>query len=221
MASSTWIDRFPELKDLAAEHRTRLEPESRVISLPEGTRIFGPGQAPSSFLLLLSGSIRVQQVSESGREIILYRVSAGESCALTTACLLGYEDYRAEGVAETAIEAVAIPRAAFEDLVASSSVFRRFVFKAFSARITDLCRVIDEIAFSRMDIRLAQKLLQLKNEKGDVEATHQQLATELGTAREVVSRQLHEFQQRGWVKSGRGVISISPDSPLHGFARST
>lgn len=219
MASSTWIDRFPELKDLAREHRARLEPESRVLSLPEGTRIFGPGQAPSSFLLLLSGSIRVQQVSDSGREIVLYRVSAGESCALTTACLLADEDYRAEGAAETAIEAVAIPRAAFEELIASSSVFRRFVFKAFSTRIADLCRVIDEIAFSRMDIRLAQKLLQLKNANGDVEATHQQLAAELGTAREVVSRQLHEFQRRGWVKSGRGVISISPDSPLYGFAR--
>jgi CRP/FNR family transcriptional regulator, anaerobic regulatory protein len=219
MSSSTWMDRFPGLEDLPAEHRKRLELESRVLSLPEGTRIFGPGQAPSNFLLLLRGSIRVQQVSESGREIILYRVSAGESCALTTACLLGYEEYRAEGVAETAIEAVAIPRATFEDLIAASSSFRRFVFKAFSDRITDFCRVIDDIAFSRMDIRLAQKLLQLKNAQGDVEATHQQLATELGTAREVISRQLHEFQRRGWLKSGRGIVSVPSDSPLHDFAR--
>jgi CRP/FNR family transcriptional regulator len=217
--TSTWIDRFPGLEDLPGEQRKRLEPESRVLSLPEGTRIFGPGQAPSSFLLLLSGTIRVQQVSENGREIILYRVSAGESCALTTACLLGYDDYRAEGIAETPIEAVAIPRAAFEDLISTSPTFRRFVFKAFSARISDLCRVIDDIAFSRMDIRLAQKLLQLKNAQGDVEATHQQLATELGTAREVISRQLLEFQRRGWLKSGRGIITVPSGSPLHGFAR--
>ena len=193
----------------------RLVPESRVLSLPEGTHIFGPGQSPSNFLLLLSGSIRVQQVSENGREIILYRVSAGESCALTTTCLLGHDQYRAEGIAETAIEAVAIPRSTFEELIAASSPFRRFVFKTFSDRIADLCRVIDEIAFSRMDIRLAQKLLQLRNAQGDVEATHQQLATELGTAREVVSRQLHEFQRRGWLKSGRGIVSVPHDSPLH------
>ncbi len=218
--SSTWIDRFPDLKDLPGEQRRRLEPESRVLSLPGGSRIFGPGQAPSNFLLLLEGSIRVQQVSESGREIVLYRVSAGESCALTTACLLGYEHYRAEGIAETAIEAVAMPRATFEDLIAGSALFRRFVFKTFSDRITDLFRVIDEIAFSRIDIRLAQKLLQLKNAHGDVEATHQQLATELGTAREVISRQLHEFQRRGWLKSGRGIISVAPGSPIHDFARS-
>lgn len=218
--SSGWINRFPGLEDLPRERWMRLELESRVLLLPEGTRLFGPGQAPSNFLLLLSGSIRVQQVSEGGREIVLYRVSAGESCALTTACLLGDEDYRAEGIAETAIEAVAIPRAAFEDLIASSPAFRRFVFKAFGARIADLCRVIDEVAFSRMDVRLAQKLLQLKNAKGEVVATHQQLATELGTAREVVSRQLHEFQRRCWLKGGRGVISIPPDSPLHEFVRS-
>ena len=215
--NTPWIERFPGLEDLPNEHRKRLQPESRVLALPEGTRIFGPGQAPSSFLLLLSGSIRVQQVSENGREIVLYRVSAGQSCALTTACLLGHEDYQAEGIAETAVEAVAIPRATFEDLIAASPLFRRFVFKTFSDRIADLFRVIDEIAFSRVDIRLAQKLLQLKNTQGDVEATHQQLATELGTAREVVSRHLHEFQRRGWLRSGRGVISIPSDSALYSF----
>ncbi len=220
MSRNAWIDGFSALEDLPGQQRQQLETESRLLALPEGTRIFGPGQAPSNFLLLLRGSIRVQQVSDNGREIVLYRVSAGESCALTTTCLLGYEEYRAEGIAETAIEAAAIPRATFEDLIAASSSFRRFVFKAFSDRITDLCRVIDDIAFSRMDIRLAQKLLQLRNAQGDVEATHQQLATELGTAREVISRQLHEFQRRGWVKSGRGIVSVPADSPLHEFARS-
>lgn len=215
-----WIDRFPSLADLTSSHLSRLEAESRLAELPEGARVFGPGQAPSSFLLLLRGSIRVQQVSKSGREILLYRVSSGESCALTTACLLGDENYRAEGVTETACEAIAIPRALFEELIAASSAFRRFVFKAFGDRIADLCQVIDDIAFSRLDLRLAQKLLELKNEKGEVVATHQQLSVELGTAREVVTRQLHEFQRRGWLKSGRGLISIQPESPLYGFAQS-
>ncbi|ADP70031.1 transcriptional regulator, Crp/Fnr family [Rhodomicrobium vannielii ATCC 17100] len=215
-----WIGQFPALDDLPAALRARLVNESRLAALPEGTRIFGPGQAPSSFLILLSGSVRVQQVSENGREIVLYRISAGESCALTTACILGYEDYRAEAIAETAVEAIATPRATFEDLIAQSPPFRRFVFKTFSDRITDLFRIIDEIAFSRVDIRLAQKLAQLRNANGDVEATHHQLATELGTAREVVSRQLQEFQRRGWVKIGRGLVSVPADSALFDFARS-
>ncbi|MGB8737040.1 MAG: Crp/Fnr family transcriptional regulator [Rhodomicrobium sp.] len=212
--TGTWIDRFPSLKKLPAEVRQRLLAESRIVDLPEGTRIFGAGQFPSNFLLLLAGTIRVQQVSESGREIVLYRVSAGESCALTTACLMGHDHYQGEGIAETPIEAVAIPRDTFEDLISNSRVFRRFVFKAFSARITDLFRVIEDIAFARIDVRLAQKLLQLKNAKGDIEATHQRLAIELGTAREVISRQLNEFQRRGWIKSGRGVISIVQEGAL-------
>jgi CRP/FNR family transcriptional regulator, anaerobic regulatory protein len=217
--NGTWIDRFPSLAKLPGEVRGRLEAESRIVTLPEGTRIFGSGQSPANFLLLLDGTIRVQQVSENGREIVLYRVSAGESCALTTACLMGHDQYQGEGVAETPIEAVAIPRETFDELIAISPVFRQFVFNAFSARITDLFRVIDEIAFARMDVRLAQKLLQLKNAKGDVEATHQQLAVELGTAREVVSRQLNEFARRGWVKSGRGVISVIQDAALQHLVR--
>lgn len=217
--TGTWIERFPALHKLPDEVQRRLVAESRVINLPEGTRIFGAGQSPANFLLLLGGSIRVQQVSESGREIVLYRVAAGESCALTTACLMGHDRYQGEGIAETPIEAVAIPRPAFDDLIAASPIFRQFVFSAFSARITDLFRVIDEIAFARMDVRLAQKLLQLKNPKGEIEATHQQLAVELGTAREVVSRQLNEFARRGWIKSGRGMTLILADRALHDLVR--
>ncbi len=217
--TGTWIERFPALHKLPDEVQRRLVAESRVINLPEGTRIFGAGQSPANFLLLLGGSIRVQQVSESGREIVLYRVAAGESCALTTACLMGHDHYQGEGIAETPIEAVAIPRPAFDDLIAASPIFRQFVFSAFSARITDLFRVIDEIAFARMDVRLAQKLLQLKNPKGEIEATHQQLAVELGTAREVVSRQLNEFARRGWIKSGRGMTLILADRALHDLVR--
>jgi CRP/FNR family transcriptional regulator, anaerobic regulatory protein len=217
--NGSWIDRFPPLKKLPAELRECLQTESRIVALPEGTRIFGPGQSPSHFLLLLKGTIRVQQVSESGREIVLYRVSAGESCALTTACLMGHDQYHGEGIGETPIEAVAIPRDAFDDLIARSAIFRQFVFTAFNARITDLFRVIEEVAFARMDVRLAQKLLQLKNAKGEIEATHQQLAVELGTAREVVSRQVNEFQRRGWLKSGRGVIAIVQESALQELGR--
>ncbi len=121
--NGAWIDRFPSLNKLPEQVRKRLEAESRIVALPEGTRIFGSGQSPANFLLLLDGSIRVQQVSESGREIILYRVSAGESCALTTACLMGHDHYQGEGIAETPIEAVAIPRDTFDDLIATSPDF--------------------------------------------------------------------------------------------------
>jgi len=209
-----WIGRFPDLAALEPEVGALLARASRVVALPAGSRIFGPGQAPQNLLLLLSGTVRVQQLSESGREIVLYRVSAGESCVLTTACLMAFEDYLAEGIAETPVEAVAIPRAAFDEAMGRSPVFRRLVFGTFSRRVTDLCRVIDEVAFSRIDIRLAQKLLKLADGGGHVTQTHQQLAAELGTAREVISRQLQEFQRRGWVAAGRGDVSLTDAAAL-------
>jgi CRP/FNR family transcriptional regulator len=213
----SWIDRFPGLSRLDPALKDMLVKRSTVITVPKDTVIFGPGKSPENLLLLLDGTVRVQQLAENGREIVLYRVHAGESCVLTTACLLAYEDYSAEGIAESEVSAVAIPRAVFDDLVSHSVEFRNFVFTAYSKRITDLFLVIEEIAFRRMDIRLAQKLLELAKD-GVVEATHQQMAAELGTAREVVSRQLSEFQRREWVAQSRGVIRILDRASLQDLA---
>lgn len=214
----SWIERFTGLQKLDPAVREMLEKRSAVITVPKNTVIFGPGKSPENLLLLLRGTVRVQQLAENGREIVLYRVHAGESCVLTTACLLAYEDYSAEGIAETEVEAVAIPRTVFDDLIANSAAFRDFVFSAYSKRITDLFLVIEEIAFRRMDIRLAQKLLELDDGTGVIGATHQQMAAELGTAREVVSRQLSEFQRREWVAQSRGEIRILDRAAIRDLA---
>jgi CRP/FNR family transcriptional regulator len=215
-----WIDQFKGLSGLSPSIREMLVNRSTVVDVPEGTVIFGPGKAPDNLLLLLKGTVRVQQLSESGREIVLYRVNAGESCVLTTACLLAYEDYSAEGIAETDVSAVAIPRSVFDDLVSQSEIFRRFVFSAYSRRITDLFYIIEEIAFRRVDLRLAQKLIERAHGTDEVKATHAQMASELGTAREVVSRQLSEFQRRGWIAQSRGEIHLADRAALEAFAAS-
>ena len=206
--SEDWISRFQGLSRLDRSIKDVLVEKSAVVSVPQGTVIFGPGKSPENLLLLLEGRVRVQQVSEAGREIVLYRVEAGESCVLTTACLLAYEDYSAEGIAETDVRAAAIPRPVFDELISRSVEFRNFIFTAYSKRITDLFLVIEEIAFQRLDIRLAQKLLELARGSDQIRATHQQMAAELGTAREVVSRQLGEFQRRSWIAQSRGVIDL-------------
>ena len=203
-----WIERFPGLAALEPAIRAQLVDESSIISVPKDTVIFGPGKAPENLLLLLQGSVRVQQLSEKGREIVLYRVGAGESCVLTTACLLAFEDYSATGVAESDVESVAIPRQVFDQLMAQSADFRRFVFTAYSKRITDLFLFIEEVAFQRLDVRLAQKLVELSEGRQQINTTHQKLAAELGSAREVVSRQLQEFQSRQWVAQSRGSVEI-------------
>ncbi|MFV0246138.1 MAG: Crp/Fnr family transcriptional regulator [Qingshengfaniella sp.] len=216
-----WIDRFQGLRRLPPDIRADLTRGSQIVSVPAGTQVFAPGQSADNLLLLLEGTVRVQQKSDTGREIFLYRVHAGESCVLTTACMLSYEDYAADGIAETAVTAVAIPRATFDDLVGRSPVFREFVFAAYSRRITDLFALIDDIVFQRMDVRLAARLLELADDAGIVRATHAVLGTELGTAREVVSRTLSEFQRRGWIEQSRGEVRLTGRAGLDRLVRAS
>lgn len=219
MTNPSWTAQFPGLAALEPETAASLLEHARVVRAPAGAHIFTPGQSPSNYLLLISGSVRVQKASESGREIVLYRVGSGESCVLTTACLVGHEEYQAEGIAETDVEAAALPRADFDSLVARSQAFRQFVFTSFGSRVTSLLRLIDEVAFARVDIRLALKLIELARDGGTIAMTQQQLAAELGTAREVISRQLQEFQRQGWIALARGSIEIIKPDALRNFAR--
>lgn len=214
----SWIDSFPALSGLDPETRREAEAGARTIKVPKGTVIFGPGKPADNLLLVDGGTVRVQQVSEGGREIVLYRVAAGESCVLTTACLLAQDNYAAEGIAETDVSAIAIPRAVFDSIIARSPEFRRFVFSAYSERITDLFLTIEDIAFQRMDIRLAARLVRLADARDTVNATHQQLAAELGSAREVISRLLQEFQRRDWVSQSRGTIVLRDRAALEALA---
>lgn len=215
---SDWIDRFPGLSALDPDDKSRLVAGSTTVTEPAGSVVFSPGERADTMLLLIQGTIAVQQKSESGRDVGLYRVNAGESCVLTTACMLAFDDYSAEGTAVTDITAIAIPRALFDDLVARSRGFREFVFKAFSRRITDLFSLVDAIVSKRVDVRLAERLLELEAE-GVVRATHQGLATDVGSAREVVSRILADFQKRGWIDQGRGTVQLRNPDALAQMAR--
>lgn len=216
-----WITKFQGLSRLPADIRAELEAGSEIVNVPAGTQIFAPGQTADNLWLLLDGTVKVQQKSETGRDVFLYRVHAGESCVLTTANMLAFEEHSAEGTAETDVRAVAIPRTTFDDLVSKSPVFREFVFTAYSRRITDLFVLIDDIVFQRMDVRLASRLLELADDNHIVRATHAALGTELGTAREVISRTLAEFHRRGWVDQARGEVRLLNLDGLRQLANSS
>ena len=213
-----WTEAFLGTRNLPRDLRDRLVKQSRIIKTPAGKALFGPQNVPDHLLFLLEGTLRVSQTSENGREIVLYRLEAGQSCVMTTACILAEEAYSAEGIAETDVRAVALPKALFDELMATAPPFRDFVFRAFSHRMVDLIRVIDDVAFGKIDVRLASRLLQLAQNDNTLPITHQQLATELGTAREVISRQLNEFQSRGWVKQSRGQITLLNPAALSALA---
>jgi CRP/FNR family transcriptional regulator len=186
----------------------------RHVTLPAGAVLFRDGDACEAYTLVLSGRVRVQKVSESGRQIVLYRVEPGQTCVLTTNALMAALPYGAEGIAETAVEAVVVPGATFQALMGASAVFRHFVFTAYATRISDLLMLIDEVAFGRIDARLAHLLLTRADVRGIVMGTHLELATELGSAREVISRQLKEFERRGWVSAARGQVRITDRAAL-------
>jgi CRP/FNR family transcriptional regulator len=209
-----WIENFSGLSSLATTEQQLLVARSSVISVKKDTVIFGPGKKPDHLLLLLEGTVRVQQLSDKGREIVLYRIRAGESCVMTTACLLAFESYSAQGIAETDAQAVAIPLKVFDQLVSQSAEFRHFIFSAYSRRIAELFHIIEEVAFQRVDVRLAEKLIDIAQGDTKLRITHQQLSAELGTAREVVSRQLSEFQRRGWIAQSRGGVELLDVSAL-------
>jgi len=217
--TDTWISDFPELQELPKEDQSFLATKCQQLTLPAGQTVFSPGMEAQNFLLLKSGIVKVLQLSSSGREIVLYRVEGGETCILTTSCLLSKDNYNAEAITETDVEAVLLPQSAFNELIASSEGFRTFVFSNYANRISSLIHLVEEVTFERIDKRLAQKLTQLMDRSNPITATHHDLAVELGTAREVVSRHLKEFERRGWLQAGRGQIDILEPEILRQFSK--
>lgn len=215
---SDWTWRFDELDALDEADRDFLRKHARRVQLPAQARVFAPGQHPDAFLLVLEGQVCVHQYSASGREIVLYRVNGGESCIMTTACLLSDEDYLAEGITETPVTALALARADFDALVGRSPAFRRLVFSRYASRVTRLMALLEDLAFERLDKRLARKLLELSAAKPLVDTTHQALAVELGSAREVVSRHMKDFVRRGLVSTARGHVRIVDRAGLQAIA---
>jgi CRP/FNR family transcriptional regulator, anaerobic regulatory protein len=201
-----WLSLFPDLTSLEAPAKAILLKYARVVEAPVGTIGYREGGPCGAYVMRLAGRSRVFKMSTSGREILLYRVNAGETCVITTTCLLGNSDYPASTVVEEAIKDIIIPSAAFNQLMIDSKVFRTFVMANYGALISDLIVLLDEVAFHSLDARLAKLLLEAGTDS--IQRTHQQIADELGTAREVVSRQIKRFEQKKWVTLGRGQVDL-------------
>jgi CRP/FNR family transcriptional regulator len=182
-------------------------------SLPAGTVLFRPGEAAQAFPVVLSGKVDVHLVGASGREILLYSVAPGETCVQTTLGLLGDEAYGGEAVAITEVRAVMVPRALFLRLIDEDAQFRLYVLRAFGQRMGEVTRLLQEVAFGRIETRLAQTLLDLA-EDGVVHATQGELAARIGTAREVVSRRLEALVRSGAVVTERGAVRIRDAAAL-------
>ena len=216
---ATWLKSFPELQDIHdASWQTAMQ-KAQTVTVPQGAILFRDGDACSNYVLVVDGAIRVQKIDIQGREIVLYRVEDGQTCMLTTSCLLGGQAYPAEGIAESEVSLVLLPMDAFDSTLSHSSAFRHFVMAQIGQRIGDLMALVEDVAFGRMDERLARLLSKRATESGnEISCTHQELAFELGTAREVVSRLLKDFEHKELLSLQRGKVEITSIEELQELA---
>ena len=189
-----------------------LAARGRKFSVGRGEIVFQPDKICNDFNWILKGCLRVQMVSQGGREIVLYRVNPGDTCIISTSCLLSGEAYNAEAIVEEDVSGIAISRSVFMELLAISSEFRETVFASFGNRVKELLVYIEEISFGRLDQRLISYLCDKAESKEanntEISITHEVLARELATHREVVSRLLKDIERKGWISLGHGKISL-------------
>ena len=205
--TTLWKEYFPKFTE-STDPAIQLLMDSAILKeLPADQIVFYPGAVCENYLLMLEGSIRAQLISENGREVSLYTVRSGDSCVLTTSCLLGNERYPAEGITEDKVKAFLFTAKDFQLAIHNSLFFRNFVFNNFAHRLANIIARMEDVVFGAIDKRLA--IVLLKSSNNTIKKTHQELASELGTAREVVSRHLKRFEAHGWVELARGSITVN------------
>jgi CRP/FNR family transcriptional regulator len=206
----------------------RLEPDmasefmqaASLARFPVGRDLLAEGERVDAVPVLVSGRVRVYRIGATGREITLYRFSQGECCVLSADSILGNRLFPANAQVEESAEVAFVPASIFDRWLARSAAWRRFVFEALSRRVVSLVDTVDDVAFRRMDVRVAQLLVRRSGgRQGTVAITHQAIADELGSSREVVSRILEDLQARGQIRLSRGAVELLAPAVLKDSSR--
>lgn len=187
------------LKDLLAAGKRQ--------SIPAGKQIYHEGDACSTIAFVLAGEIRVYKIGQTGREITLYEIGAGETCILNASCILAGQSYPAHAVTVADTDLLLVPSAEFRRMVSDHEQMREFVFTLLSRRLSGVMELVEEVAFGRMDERLAAYIVD-RSAGNRLETTHQRIANDLGTSREVVSRLLKDLERKGKVRLSRNEITL-------------
>lgn len=195
-----------------------MTPHTLPLHCPAGTVLFRPGQDCPGFVRLHKGSLRVTLTAANGREVVLYRVAAGDVCLQTFSCLTEGLRYSAEGIAETDLVGEILPHALFRSRMADDSVFRNEVLSAIARRFADFEKLVEDVALTGFDTRLARALLRLADATDEITATHDSLAVETASGRAFVSRRLAEFSRQGLVRTARGHILLLDRAGLERIA---
>lgn len=213
--ASALVAQYPALAALDEATRDAvLQQHAQTLEVAAGTVLFDEGTPCRGFPLVLDGEIRVARGSPQGRSLELYRVSAGELCVVSTSCLFGHRTMVAHGVTARATRLVVLSPPGF-DACCAHEPFRRFVFGIFAERLADLMALVEAVAFQRLDQRLAATLL---GHGQVVHTSHQALADQLGTVREIVTRLLRQFERAGWIRVTRERTELLDASALRKLA---
>ncbi len=199
---------LPFLQKRDSELAREFRQVAHYARIPAGKDIFVEGDSVRSIALILSGNVRVYKIGENGREITLYRFGLGESCILTANAIMNQQTFPAVALVESEAEAIMIPADTFRDWMRRYDEWRTFLFELLSQRLADVMGIVDEVVFHRMDARIAALLLRRTDQGSIIAITHQEIAAELGTSREVVSRILEGFESAGLIASSRGQVEI-------------
>jgi CRP/FNR family transcriptional regulator len=199
---------MPILQSAETSLINELRREAQFAKIPAGQDVFVEGDRVDNIALLLSGVVRVYKVGETGREITLYRFGLGQSCILTANAILSQKSFPAIATVEEDAEAVIVPAQIFRGWVNRYDLWREFVFELLSDRLATVMAVVDEVVFKRMDRRVAAVLLNQARVRNPVRITHQEIAAELGSSREVISRILEDFSKEALIEAGRGTIEV-------------
>jgi CRP/FNR family transcriptional regulator len=210
--TSTQYDRIarvlPLLRGADQAAQREFQQAAYYARIPAGKDISVVGDHPDVLGLVIAGVVRVYMIGQTGREITLYRFGSGESCILTANAILSRQEFPALATVEQDVEAAMIPEAVFRDWVRRHDLWREFVFDLLSQRLLDVLSIVDEVVFRRMDARVAALLLNRCRAENPLSITHQEIAAELGSSREVISRILEGFTSAGMIRSGRGEIEV-------------
>ena len=205
---------LPLLQNADAALVREFQQAATFARIPAGQDVFLEGDRVDGIALLISGVVRVYKIGGTGREITLYRFGLGQSCILSANAILNQNTFPAIATVEQDAEAVIIQSATFRDWVRRYDLWREFVFDLLSQRLSSLMTIVDEVAFQRMDARLASFLRTRSRVQNPMRITHQEIASELGTSREVISRLLEDLSARGLVRSARGEIEVLDEAGL-------
>ena len=186
------------------------------ITVPEGVTVCQSGDVCESLVIVLEGQVKVFRPASSGRSLTLYYVNTNESCVLTASCILNQVPFPAFAVTTTEVKALSVPASKVMEWLEHEPMWQKYMFGLLSMRMNNLIELVDTIAFETLDVRLTN-WLSSRADQGSIKVTHQQIAEDLASSREVISRLLKKLENDGLIELNRGVIKVVNRYALQNF----